>query len=77
MTDMHTAEVEENQAYTSPEHLLEALEQAGHKPNRVLLQACLDRREALIPGLLKVLEAGIQEPDLRLFQTCANRTHHR
>ncbi len=61
MTDLHTAEVEKNQAYTSPEHLLEALEQAGRKPNRVLLEACLDRREALIPGLLKVLKTGIEQ----------------
>ena len=63
MTDLHAAEVEDNQKYTSasPEHLLEALEQAGRTPNRALLEACLDRREALIPGLLKVLEAGIEQ----------------
>ena len=59
MTDLHTAEVE--QKYTSPEHLLEALEQAGRTPNRALLEACLDRRDDLIPGLLKVLEAGIEQ----------------
>ncbi len=65
MTDLHAAEVEENQAYTfaSPEHLLEALEQAGRTPDRALLEACLDRREALIPGLLEVLEAGIEQGD--------------
>ncbi len=59
MTDLHAAEVEDKYTSASPEHLLEALEQAGRTPNSALLEACLDRREALIPGLLKVLEAGI------------------
>ena len=65
MTDLHAAEVEENQEYTSasPEHLLEALEQAGHTPDCALLEACLDRREDLIPGLLEMLEAGIEQGD--------------
>ena len=63
MTDLHAAEVEDKYTSASPEHLLEALEQAGRTPDRALLEACLDRREALIPGLLKVLEAGIEQGD--------------
>ena len=63
MTDLHAAEVEEKYTSASPEHLLEALEQAGRTPDRALLEACLDRREALIPGLLEVLEAGIEQGD--------------
>ena len=65
MTDLHAAEVEDNQEYTSasPEHLLEALEQAGRTPDRALLEACLDRREALIHGLLEMLESGIEQGD--------------
>lgn len=38
--------------------LLSALETAGEKPARELLDACLERREALTPALLKILEAG-------------------
>ena len=63
MTDLNIADVKENQAYSSasPEHLLEALEQAGRTPDRALLEACLDRRDQLIPGLLGMLESGIEQ----------------
>lgn len=64
-TDLHAAEAEKNQAYgsVSPEHLLEALERSGRTPDRALLKACLDRPDELIPGLLEMLESGIEQGD--------------
>ena len=62
MTDLNIANVEGKQEYAaaSPERLLEALEQAGRTPSRALLTACLDRRDELVPGLLEMLESGIE-----------------
>ncbi len=46
-----------------PEHLLDALENAGRTPERALLQACLDRQDELTPGLLKMLQEGVEQGD--------------
>ncbi len=48
-------------APASAEALLEALDQAGRKPDRDLLEACLERRDALVPGLLRWLEEGVDQ----------------
>ena len=45
----------------SPEELLEALEQAGRHPDEDLLAMCLEHAEVLTPGLLALLESGVDE----------------
>lgn len=52
-------------ASLSNEELLEVLEQAGRLPAPKLMAACLDRGDALVPGLLGLLEAGLQNREDR------------
>lgn len=44
-----------NYSTLSDDELIEALWQAGRKPDRALIQACLERRESLTPILLELL----------------------
>ena len=50
-----------NTAFT--DELLKALEQAGRTPDRLLLEACLARRDDLVPRLLEWLEIGNEQGD--------------
>ncbi len=43
--------------------LLAALEQAGRTPDRALLEACLARRDDLVPGLMEWLAIGNEQGD--------------
>jgi hypothetical protein len=45
----------------SNERLLAALEKAGRLPDLNLIRACLDRQEELTPGLLRMLDQGIDD----------------
>jgi hypothetical protein len=44
----------------SADQLLAALDQAGRTPDRALLEACLARRDDLVPGLLHRLEQSLE-----------------